>query len=171
MTPPRMPCLFPLSISPNEEQQFELNLFRPAVTGWVMGTTILTAVRGESPPPQPPPRRMPLLITVAAASAAANRSPLPPPPLRPLQVLLGTTTWREVYPMDFYARGSGSWTNYYAPGGASAGGGARARMRAKAAAAAAAGGGTPAAGAAAEAPAVAAATPAPPVASVESGAS
>jgi len=29
------------------------------------------------------------------------------------EVALGTTAWREVYPMDYYSRGSGSWTNYY----------------------------------------------------------
>jgi 2-(3-amino-3-carboxypropyl)histidine synthase len=29
------------------------------------------------------------------------------------EVALGTTAWREVYPMDYYARGSGSWTNYF----------------------------------------------------------
>lgn len=31
------------------------------------------------------------------------------------EVAIGTTEWRTVYPMDFYARGSGSWTNYYKP--------------------------------------------------------
>jgi 2-(3-amino-3-carboxypropyl)histidine synthase len=34
------------------------------------------------------------------------------------EVALGATAWREVYPMDYYARGSGTWTNYYAPPGA-----------------------------------------------------
>ncbi len=29
------------------------------------------------------------------------------------EVALGTTAWRETYPMDYYSRGSGSWTNYY----------------------------------------------------------
>lgn len=28
-------------------------------------------------------------------------------------VALGETQWREQYPMDFYAKGSGPWTNYY----------------------------------------------------------
>ena len=29
------------------------------------------------------------------------------------EVALGATAWRETYPMDYYARGSGSWTNYF----------------------------------------------------------
>lgn len=30
-----------------------------------------------------------------------------------LQVMLSQTEWREVYPMDFYAMGSGKWSNYH----------------------------------------------------------
>ena len=30
-------------------------------------------------------------------------------------VALGLAEWQEVYPMDYYARGSAPWTNYYAP--------------------------------------------------------
>ena len=30
-------------------------------------------------------------------------------------VALGLTPWRESYPMDYYARNSGPWTNYYRP--------------------------------------------------------
>jgi 2-(3-amino-3-carboxypropyl)histidine synthase len=30
------------------------------------------------------------------------------------EVALDATDWREVYPMDYYTKGSGSWTNYYA---------------------------------------------------------
>lgn len=39
----------------------------------------------------------------------------PVPLLTPYEayVALGRTSWRETYPMDFYARGSGEWTNYY----------------------------------------------------------
>ena len=39
----------------------------------------------------------------------------PLPLLTPYEahVALGLTQWRSVYPMDFYARGSGPWTNYY----------------------------------------------------------
>ena len=29
------------------------------------------------------------------------------------EVALEATAWRERYPMDFYARGSGPWTNYF----------------------------------------------------------
>lgn len=29
------------------------------------------------------------------------------------EVALGATLWREVYPMDYYAKGSQSWTNYW----------------------------------------------------------
>ncbi len=32
-------------------------------------------------------------------------------------VALGAAEWRSQYPMDFYAKGSGPWTNYYAPPG------------------------------------------------------
>ena len=47
----------------------------------------------------------------------------PPPPLRLQPILspyeafvaLGAAEWRQQYPMDFYARGSGPWTNYYKP--------------------------------------------------------
>jgi 2-(3-amino-3-carboxypropyl)histidine synthase len=41
----------------------------------------------------------------------------PAPLLTPYEaeVALGHTQWRDVYPMDFYARGSGPWTNYYKP--------------------------------------------------------
>ena len=28
-------------------------------------------------------------------------------------VALEETEWREVYPMDFYKKGGGPWTNYY----------------------------------------------------------
>lgn len=31
------------------------------------------------------------------------------------EVCLGNTEWKSVYPMDYYAKGSGSWTNYYNP--------------------------------------------------------
>ena len=40
-------------------------------------------------------------------------------PIQPLltayeaQVLLKTTEWRDVYPMDFYAKGKDAWTNYH----------------------------------------------------------
>jgi len=47
----------------------------------------------------------------------------PVPLLTPYEahVALGATAWQERYPMDFYARGSGAWTNYYkAPAGAQA---------------------------------------------------
>lgn len=39
----------------------------------------------------------------------------PVPLLTPYEayVALGQTEWRGTYPMDFYARGSGPWTNYY----------------------------------------------------------
>jgi hypothetical protein len=30
-------------------------------------------------------------------------------------VALGETAWREEYPMDYWQRGSGPWTNYGAP--------------------------------------------------------
>lgn len=30
-------------------------------------------------------------------------------------VAVGMTTWREQYPMDYYARNGGEWTNYYKP--------------------------------------------------------
>ena len=30
-------------------------------------------------------------------------------------VALQRTAWRDVYPMDFYAKGSGPWTNYHVP--------------------------------------------------------
>ena len=43
------------------------------------------------------------------------------------EVALKATVWRELYPMDFYAAGSGPWTNYHKPddaeGGAAADGG------------------------------------------------
>ena len=32
-----------------------------------------------------------------------------------LEVAMKNTEWREVYPMDYYSKGSGSWTNYYEP--------------------------------------------------------
>ena len=37
------------------------------------------------------------------------------PVLTPYEALvcLGETEWREVYPMDFYASGSGPWTNQF----------------------------------------------------------
>jgi 2-(3-amino-3-carboxypropyl)histidine synthase len=80
------------------------------------------------------------------------------------EVALGITAWREVYPMDYYARGSGSWTNYHNPdrpeggarggaAGSSSAAAVAARRRARAAAAAAA----PDAGVAVIAPPVAAA--------------
>ncbi|EQC40425.1 hypothetical protein SDRG_02321 [Saprolegnia diclina VS20] len=31
------------------------------------------------------------------------------------EVCLNETPWQEAYPMDFYAKGSGKWTNYYKP--------------------------------------------------------
>lgn len=69
------------------------------------------------------------------------------------EVCLGTTPWRSVYPMDFYAKGSGSWTNYYAPPSATGGAGStgaraggRARLRAQAAAAQSASAPTPGSG-------------------------
>ena len=39
----------------------------------------------------------------------------PQPCLTPYEaeVALGATAWRDVYPMDNYARGSGPWTNYF----------------------------------------------------------
>jgi 2-(3-amino-3-carboxypropyl)histidine synthase len=37
------------------------------------------------------------------------------------EVLLGLTEWRDVYPMDYYARGSGEWTNYHKPGAGTGG--------------------------------------------------
>lgn len=39
----------------------------------------------------------------------------PVPLLTPYEaeVALGATAWRERYPMDYYSRGSGPWTNYY----------------------------------------------------------
>jgi 2-(3-amino-3-carboxypropyl)histidine synthase len=44
-------------------------------------------------------------------------------------VALGAAEWGEVYPMDYYQRGSGPWTNYHVPpralAGAVEGGGAR----------------------------------------------
>ena len=42
---------------------------------------------------------------------ACNCQPL----LNPFEaeVALKGTTWRPQYPMDFYAEGSGRWTNYY----------------------------------------------------------
>ncbi len=30
-------------------------------------------------------------------------------------VALGSAEWREQYPMDFYSRDSGPWTNYFKP--------------------------------------------------------
>ena len=35
-------------------------------------------------------------------------------------VALGAEQWRDVYPMDYYARGSGPWTNYFKPAAAPA---------------------------------------------------
>ena len=29
------------------------------------------------------------------------------------EVALNATDWRDVYPMDYYSKGSGSWTNYF----------------------------------------------------------
>lgn len=39
----------------------------------------------------------------------------PKPVLSPYEaeVCLGETEWKSPYPMDFYARGSGPWTNYH----------------------------------------------------------
>lgn len=62
------------------------------------------------------------------------------------EVALGSVAWKPVYPMDFYSRGSGSWTNYHnpardAPDGsgplAGAAGGAEGRRRVRGGAAAA----------------------------------
>jgi hypothetical protein len=41
-------------------------------------------------------------------------------------VALAAEEWREVYPMDYYAQGSGAWTNYYAGAGAGSGAGSAA---------------------------------------------
>ena len=30
-------------------------------------------------------------------------------------VALGAAEWKDVYPMDFYAKGAGPWGNYYQP--------------------------------------------------------
>lgn len=49
-----------------------------------------------------------------AATTAAHRM-VWQPLLSPYEadVALEETAWRDVYPMDFYAKGSGAWTNMH----------------------------------------------------------
>lgn len=55
--------------------------------------------------------RTPPLVPYARHTATRQRQPL----LSPYEadVALEETAWRQVYPMDFYAKGSGPWTNMH----------------------------------------------------------
>lgn len=56
----------------------------------------------------------PQFVSSLMSLPRARSCPLPCSPTRnPAQVAFDTATWLPVYPMDFYAKGSGPWTNYY----------------------------------------------------------